>query len=272
MPASESTPATASDGAVDAVVGHYRHEVIATVFRVGFAAEHRAATGTPEGEAVREGDAVREGVGPAQELQVLAWRRRRDPFNGHWALPSGPVAPTETMEECLARTLAAKVDLAHVAHREQLDTRSDPGRDPFERTIATAYLALVPTDHHPDLPTHADWVSVAALPPMAFDHADVVVAAALRLRNKLSYTNLGFALAPPTFTMAQLRHVYRAALDRDIDATNLQRVLQRRGQLEPTGHTVSAGPTGGRPATEYRFTARTAEITDPFAVLRPTGS
>ena len=76
---------------------------------------------------------------------------------------------------------------------------------------------------------------------------------------------------PPTFTMAQLRQIYRAALGREIDATNLQRVLQRRGQLEPTGETVRAGPTGGRPATEYRFTARIARITDPFAVLRPAG-
>lgn len=245
-------------------VGRYRHEVIATVFRVG------TRDGARDGEAGRAADTVVDGAEP--ELQVLAWRRQRDPFDGRWALPSGPVAPTETMEDCLARTLAAKVDLAHVAHREQLDTRSDPDRDPFQRTIATAYLALVPTDHHPSLPTHAAWCSVAALPPMAFDHADMVVTAAQRLRNKLSYTNLGFALAPPTFTMAQLRQVYRAALGRDIDPTNLQRVLQRRGQLEPTGQTVPAGPAGGRPATEYRFTARTARITDPFAVLRPAGT
>lgn len=250
-----------SPPADETVVSRYRHEVIATVFRVGPPRPEQTGDGVDEAAA-----------GVDLELQVLAWRRRRDPFEGRWALPSGPVAPTETMEECLARTLAAKVDLAHVAHREQLDTRSDPGRDPFERTIATAYLALVPTDHRPDLPAHAGWCPVADLPPMAFDHADMVVVAAQRLRNKLSYTNLGFALAPPTFTIAQLRLVYRAALGREIDATNLQRVLQRRGQLEPTGRTVPAGPSGGRPAAEYRFTARTAHITDPFAVLRPAGA
>jgi len=172
------------------------------------------------------------------------------------------------MEQCLRRTLAAKVDLGHVAHTEQLDTRSEPGRDPYERTIATAYLALVPSDEDPGLPAHAAWWPVDALPVMAFDHADVVAAAVRRLRNKLSYTNLGFALAPPSFTIAQLRQIYRAALDHDLDATNLQRVLQRRGQLEPTGRTVPAGPNGGRPAAEFRFTRRVAEVTDPFAVLR----
>lgn len=229
----------------------YRHEVLATVFRVG----PRVAPGGGES---------------ALGLQVLAWQRPRDPYEGRWALPSAPLQPDETMEQCLERTLAARVDLAHVAHSEQLDTRSRIDRDPFQRTVATAYLALVPTDAEPELPDHADWCPVTALPPMAFDHADVVTVAAQRLRNKLSYTNLGFALAPPCFTIAQLREVYRAALGHDLDPTNLQRVLQRRGQLEATGRTVPAGPSGGRPATEYRFTSRTARTTDPFAVLRPS--
>lgn len=236
---------------VQDVTPRYRHEVVATVFRVGVTTA---------------------GTESAPALQVLAWQREREPYRGRWALPSAPVQPDETMEECLVRTLAARVDLDHVAHIEQLDTRSDPSRDPFERTIATAYLALVPTDQHPDLPDHAAWCPVADLPPMAFDHADVVEAAARRLRNKLSYTNLGFALAPPTFTIAQLRQVYRAALGHDLDATNLQRVLQRRGQLVATGNTQPAGPSGGRPAAEYRFTRRQAEVTDPFAVLRERGA
>ncbi len=225
----------------------FRHEVLATVFRVGKV----------------------DRTGPLG-LHVLAWQRAREPYEGRWALPSAPLQSDETMEECLVRTLAARVDLAGVAHSEQLETRSDLGRDPFRRTVATAYLALVPTDVDPALPDHAAWRLVDTLPPMAFDHADVVTAAAQRLRAKLSYTNLGFALAPPTFTINQLRAIYRAALGHDLDATNLQRVLQRRGQLEATGRTVAAGPAGGRPATEYRFTSRVARTTDPFAVLRPS--
>ncbi|MFW6599827.1 NUDIX hydrolase [Propionibacteriaceae bacterium Y2011] len=226
----------------------YRHEVVATVFRVRLPVTD---TAVPAG------------------LTVLAWQRRRDPYEGRWALPSGPVQPTESMAECITAILAAKVDLDQIAHLEQLDTRSDPDRDPFERTIATAYLGLVPVTEHPTLPAHADWLPVDRLPPMAFDHADIVASAMRRLRNKLSYTNLGFALAAPSFTMAELRQVYAVALGRDLDATNLHRVLTRRGQLEPTGRTRRAGREGGRPAQEFRFTSRTAEVTDQFAVLRP---
>jgi 8-oxo-dGTP diphosphatase len=43
----------------------------------------------------------------------------------------------------------------------------------------------------------------------------------------------------------------------------------RRGLLEPTGERRSPGREGGRPAALYRFRARTLEVTDAFAVLRP---
>jgi hypothetical protein len=205
-----------------------------------------------------------------RELAVLCWQRLREPYAGVWALPSGPVEPGETLGACVARQLASRVDVAEIAHLEQLETRSDPDRDPAERTIATAYLGVIPISVHPRLPRSAAWLDTGALPAMAFDHASVVESAVGRLRHKLSYTNLGFALAPPEFTIAQLTDIYSIALDREISATNLQRVLQRRGQLEPTGATAHPGATGGRPAALFRFSHRRLEITDPFAVLRPS--
>jgi 8-oxo-dGTP diphosphatase len=110
---------------------------------------------------------------------------------------------------------------------------------------------------------------VDTLPPTAFDHESIVLRARDRLRSKLSYTNLGFALAPPVFTISELREIYSAALGYRVSATNLQRVLSRRGQLEPTGVTAASGPSGGRPAARFRFAAHGMQITDPFAVLRP---
>ena len=61
-----------------------------------------------------------------------------------------------------------------------------------------------------------------------------------RLRGKLSYSNIGFALAPDSFTLAELRDVYEAALEHDVSATNLKRVLLRRGAIEPVGKTKSS--------------------------------
>jgi ADP-ribose pyrophosphatase YjhB (NUDIX family) len=205
-------------------------------------------------------------------LHVMLWRRGNDPFAGTWALPGGPLLPDETLGASVGRQLAAKVEVAHLAHLEQLETRSDPGRDPRGRTVATAYLGLVPSDLDPALPDDTAWHPVVALPETAFDHGSIVGSALGRLRAKLSYTNVGFALAPPTFTIAELRVIYVAALGYEVTATNLQRVLLRRGVLEPTGEMAPPGPAGGRPAMLYRFAVAALEITDPFAVLRPPGA
>src|SRR5215213_1939328 len=168
-------------------------------------------------------------------LQVLLWQRAREPFNGAWALPGGLLGPSETLEASIRRHLAAKVDVRELAHLEQLETRSDPARHPG-RMIATAYLGLVPIHHDPAVPADTAW-----------HPAD----------------------APPRFTISELRTVYRAALGHDVSPTNLQRVLLRRGVLEPTGQSRAPGRTGGRPAALFRFRSQRLEITDQFAVLRP---
>jgi ADP-ribose pyrophosphatase YjhB (NUDIX family) len=202
-------------------------------------------------------------------LQALLWQRARDPFAGTWALPGGALAADETLEQSILRHLAQKVDVREVSHLEQLETRSEPDRNPLRRELVTAYLGLVPADVDPAVPEDTSWHPFDPLPPLAFDHGPILLAARARLRAKLSYTNLGFALAPATFTMADLRDLYAAALGHTVSATNLQRVLLRRGLLEETGELRHYGSGGGRPAALYRFRSRTLRITDQFAVLRP---
>jgi hypothetical protein len=235
-------PRRASAGAATAgrTDGRFRHEALAVVFQVR-----------------------------QRQLQVLAWQRAQEPFDGQWALPGGPLGADERLGTSLGRHLAAKVDLTDVAHLEQLETRSDPERDPRERELATAYLALVSTDVNPRVPADTSWFPVDALPPTAFDHASIISAARDRLRAKLTYTNIGFALAPATFTMTELREIYEACLGHPLSVTNLQRVLSRRQVIEPTSGTVHSGTSGGRPAALYRFSRQSLVVTNPFAGFRP---
>jgi ADP-ribose pyrophosphatase YjhB (NUDIX family) len=202
-------------------------------------------------------------------LQALMWQRARDPFRDRWSLPGGYLEPEETLEDSIRRHLAVKVDVREVAHLEQLETLSDPGRSPRAWELATAYLGLVPSDLDPELPSDTAWHPVGALPPAAFDHGEIVEAGLRRLRAKLSYTNIAFALAPNVFTLSELRALYVAALGREVSATNLQRVLLRREVLERTGSKREPGKAGGRPAELFRFRTQRLEVTDPFAVLRP---
>jgi ADP-ribose pyrophosphatase YjhB (NUDIX family) len=202
---------------------------------------------------------------------VLLWKRAREPFFGAWSLPGGYLEHGETLEQSIRRHLEAKVDVREVAHVEQLATLSDPDRNPVEWQVATAFLGLVPTGVDPALPEDTRWHQVARLPPLAFDHREIALAGRERLRAKLSYTNIGFALAPREFTISELRDLYAAALGHEVSATNLQRVLLRREVIKQTGARRAPGRGGGRPAACFRFSAPRLEVTDEFAVLRPPG-
>ena len=205
-------------------------------------------------------------------LQVLLWQRAKDPYAGAWSLPGGYLEPSETLEDSIRKHLAGKVDVRGLSHLEQLETRSDPDRHPREWQLATAYLGIVPLGVDPELPEDTNWHPVDELPKLAFDHRAITLAGRERLRAKLSYTNIGFALAPEAFTLSELRNIYAAALGHDVSATNLQRVLVRRGVLEPTGKRRESGRSGGRPAELFRFSWPRLEVTDQFAVLRPPGA
>jgi ADP-ribose pyrophosphatase YjhB (NUDIX family) len=202
-------------------------------------------------------------------LEALLWKRAREPFAGSWALPGGTLTPDESLEESIRRQLAAKVDVRELSHLEQLETRGRPDRNPLRWELATAYLGLIPSSADPAIPSDTRWHPVDRLPRLAYDHKPIVHAAHERLRAKLSYTNIGYALAPETFTIAELRELYAAALGHDVTATNLRRVLLRRGLLESTGELRDPGREGGRPAALFHFRHRTLAITDQFAVLRP---
>ncbi|MDT5216657.1 MAG: 8-oxo-dGTP diphosphatase [Mycobacterium sp.] len=221
------------------------HEVLAVVFQV-----RQLATRNPQ-------------------LSVLLWERAMEPERGAWSLPGGQLRHDEDMTSSVRRQLAEKVDLRQVTHLEQLAVFSEPERVPGARVIASTFLGLLPSPAIPELPPDTRWHPVDALPPMAFDHRPMVINAHARLVAKLSYTNIGFALAPKEFALSTLRDIYSAALGHSVDATNLQRVLARRGVIMPTGTTARSGRSGGRPAALYRFAENTYRVTDEFAALRP---
>lgn len=208
----------------------YRHEAIAAVLRAS----------------------------PGHGLQVMAHRREREPFAGQWALPSGPLEVDENIEQSVRRHLVVPVNFM-----EQLGTRSEVGRDPFDRTVATAYVGLVAWDQLADV----DFVHLGQ--DWAFDHGEIASDAVARLRAKLSYTNIAFAMCPEEFTLSDLSRAYEAVLGYPVAVSNLQRVLKRRGQLELTGNLSRPGKAGGRPAKQFRFVRRQLEVTDPFAAFAP---
>jgi hypothetical protein len=203
------------------------------------------------------------------KLNALLWKRAITPDAHKWALPGGSLLDNGDIEESIRLHLAVKVDLKQVIHLEQLGVWSDPNRFPGERQIAVAFLGLVPVDVDPQLPSDTVWHPLDKLPPMAFDHKEILLAGRERLRSKLSYTNIGFALAPTSFSISALQKIYEAALGHKVAPTNLQRVLVRREAIVPAGETKASSAGGGRPAQLYKFKSKKLQVTDKFAILRP---
>jgi 8-oxo-dGTP diphosphatase len=204
-------------------------------------------------------------------LETLLWRRRRPPAEGAWSLPGGFVREGESLEQAMRRHLVAKVGVREVGHLEQLDSTASAGTHPELWLLDVAHLALIPRGAEPDLPPDTEWHAVDDLPLVAFGHAGAVARAHERLRGKLSYSNVAFALAPARFTLRELADVYEAVLGYAVSPTNLGRVLGRDGLLVDTGGHRPAGSAGGRPAAEFAFARRELVVSRPLAAFRPPG-
>ncbi|MFB4204382.1 hypothetical protein KBTX_01773 [wastewater metagenome] len=184
-------------------------------------------------------------------LRVRLQRRHRTPFAGSLALPGTLLRDDESPEEGAQRVLGGDVGLDRV-YREQLYTFGRPGRDPRGRVVAVAYFALVPASVAAGLPDGPDaaWHAVDALPPLAFDHAEMVAMAHRRLSAKLAYSTIALELMPERFTLSHLQGVYEVIGGEPLDKRNFRKRIGALECVEPTGETYRAG--NHRPARLYR--------------------
>ncbi len=190
-----------------------------------------------------------------ERLQALLIQRANEPFAGMWALPGGFVHVDESLEEAALRELKEETGLDGEFYLEQLYTYGEPQRDPRERVVTVAYFALIPSDQ----PLHGEassdaaaarWFPVDALPPLAFDHAEIVRYALRRLRYKLEYSAVGFELLPELFTLSELQRTYEIILGETLDKRNFRRRILQAGIIEPSQHMRTGS---GRPARLYRY-------------------
>jgi len=119
--------------------------------------------------------------------RVLLIRRRNAPFAGHWALPGGFVDENERLIDAARRELKEETGLDQ-ADLEQLHTFGDPGRDPRGWTVSVVYMARVwpqlLTPKAGDDAAEVMWFPLDGLPPLAFDHLDVMNRVKVRMRDR----------------------------------------------------------------------------------------
>ncbi|MBO7142485.1 MAG: NUDIX hydrolase [Bacteroidales bacterium] len=169
------------------------------------------------------------------ELNVLLIKRGIEPFINCYALPGGFVHLDETIDECARRELYEETGLRDV-FMEQLYTFGALNRDPRERVVSVAYYALVrSTDYAPEGGTdaaQAGWFKMNQLPPLAFDHLEILKTAHQRLKNQIRYRPVGFELLDLKFTMTQLQTLYEAVLAKKFDRRNFSSKILKTGVLD----------------------------------------
>src|SRR5262245_27075303 len=201
------------------------------------------------------------GAHNALRLEALLIQRDGEPFRGHWALPGGFVHENEDLPDAALRELAEETGIAE-AYLERVGAVGTPGRDPRGHTITVLWVGLVAGDRS-TLRASGDaraarWFDVRRLPPLAFDHAELLRLALAHLRRRLDEAPVCFELLPGAFTLSELQAVTEAILGHPLDRRNFRRQVLELGLVEPAGGTRREG--AHRPAQLHRFVPGAFEV------------
>ena len=194
-------------------------------------------------------------------LYLLLIRRGLEPFKNTWALPGGFIHMHETLEEAARRELKEETGLDKV-YMEQLFTFGEVERDPRERVISVAYLALINRAGAAEVvgatdAAEAKWFDVKKLPALAFDHRKIVDLALDRLRSKITYQPIVFELLPQKFVFSDLENIYETILQTELNRRNFRTKMMATGLVEELNEYVTN--VSFRPPRLYRYNRKKYE-------------
>ncbi len=184
-------------------------------------------------------------------LQVLLIKRQNEPFKGKWAIPGGYVRMSENLDEAAMRVLKEKTNVDNI-YLEQLYTFGDPLRHPISRVITCAYFALIRAEDieitsTPDI----DWHKVSNLPPLAFDHKEIINYSLKRTRERLEMCPVAYQLLNEKFTLTEMQKAYELIMGKSLDKRNFRKkALQTEGLVELDEFSKTSSK---RPARLYKF-------------------
>ena len=173
-----------------------------------------------------------------------------------WMLPGGFIQKKESLDEAASAVLLNRTGLKNV-YLQQFHSFGDPGRSReadtkgfmksmhldfeenkwfLQRFITIGYYALVEFEKVVPVPDQMSascaWHDISDLPPLIFDHRDIILNALTSMRHNLNYQPIGYNLLPKEFTMKNLQSVYETILNRKLERSNFNRKMLASGILD----------------------------------------
>ena len=177
-------------------------------------------------------------------LKLLLLKRNFEPAKGSWSLMGGFVQDGESVDDAAKRVLAELTGLENV-YMEQVGTFG---------VISVAYYALINIneyDRNLVQQHNAHWAEINEIPPLVFDHPQMVKQARIMLQKKASSEPIGFNLLPSLFTLFQLQSLYEAIYGEPLDKRNFRKRVADLNYIEKTDKIDKTGSKRG--AALYKF-------------------
>jgi 8-oxo-dGTP diphosphatase len=176
----------------------------------------------------------------ASDEQITQIYEKHPLFTGemHWSLFGGHVPEDQDLDE-FAKELLYQATGMNDVFLKQIQSFGSLGRVPYTRVITIGYYALVNPDYYDirksKIAKSLQWFNLNELPPLSFDHAEIIQEALNKLRQEVMYHPVGFHLLPEKFTLTTIQSLYEVILNKKMDPRNFRKKLAKMELLIDSG-------------------------------------
>ena len=196
----------------------------------------------------------------ANKLKLLLFKRKVAPLKGSWSLIGAFIKNNQSIDDGAKQILFETTGLQNI-FLKQLKTYGAEDRDDAERVISIAYYSLTNITEF-ELKSvekyDAQWFDLEEIPPLIFDHNEMVKDAINTIKIRAKHQPIGFNLLPKLFTIPELQALYEAIYQRNLDARNFRKKILSLDILTKTEKKDKSASKKG--AFLYRFNKEKFEI------------
>jgi len=187
--------------------------------------------------------------------KVLLIKRKNEPFLGDWVLTGGALYNNEDLEQGALRELKEKTGITGVEIK-QFKAFGKVDRSPVMRMVAIGFIGIIDSKRvhvlrETDNTSNADWFPIDRIPPLGYDHEEILHEALMELRKQIVKSNILKSLFPDGVTMPELQKTYEAILGKKFDRRNFRKKMLNLDLIEDTN--LSNRFEGNKPAKIYLF-------------------